>query len=216
MINNYYNYFTEVEEHFQRACGVTRLLSPRDWALVEQWRNGGVPLEAVLRGIDEAFKNRRKRTSLRHETVNSLAYCAHAVEEEARRVAASARFTPAEASSGFCTETIAAYNKHNANALRRAGYDDFADELEAVPSVGGPEEIEGNVQAIEDRMAARLYGARSDQELLELRRILAPELKRYRQKMNASQFVSLEKQLLNRRLLELSGLPRLSLFFLRT
>ena len=49
---NYFNYFTEVEEHFQRARGTSIfLLSPLDWALIESWKNAGVPLAAVLRGI---------------------------------------------------------------------------------------------------------------------------------------------------------------------
>ncbi len=47
--HNYFNYFTEIEEHFQRARGTALfLLSPLDWALVETWKNSGVPLEAVL------------------------------------------------------------------------------------------------------------------------------------------------------------------------
>ena len=54
---NYFNYFTEVEEHFQRARGTALfLMSPLDWALIESWKNAGVPLTAVLRGIDTAFE----------------------------------------------------------------------------------------------------------------------------------------------------------------
>jgi hypothetical protein len=46
---NYFNYFTETEEHFQRARGTGLfLLSPLDWALIEAWKNSGIPLEAVL------------------------------------------------------------------------------------------------------------------------------------------------------------------------
>ena len=59
---NYFNYFTEIEEHFQRARGTSLfLLSPLDWALIETWKNAGVPLEAVLRGIDAAFEKWRSR-----------------------------------------------------------------------------------------------------------------------------------------------------------
>ncbi len=55
--SNYFNYFTEIEEHFQRARGTSLfLLSPLDWALIETWKNSGVPLEAVLRGIDAAVR----------------------------------------------------------------------------------------------------------------------------------------------------------------
>ena len=81
---NYFNYFTEVEEHFQRARGTSLfLLSPLDWALLESWKNAGVPLEAVLRGIDEAFEKWRSR-KVKTQMVNSLAFCAQAVLTEAR------------------------------------------------------------------------------------------------------------------------------------
>ena len=61
-LDTYFNYFTEIEEHFRRARGTGLfLLSPLDWALIEAWKNAGIPLEAVLRGIDAAFEKWRKR-----------------------------------------------------------------------------------------------------------------------------------------------------------
>src|SRR5260370_19970859 len=76
---NYFNYFTEVEEHFQKARGTALfLLSPLDWALLESWKNAGVPLEAVMRGIDAAFEKWRGR-KVKTQMVNSLAFCAQAV-----------------------------------------------------------------------------------------------------------------------------------------
>ena len=84
---NYFNYFTEVEEHFQRTRGSGLfLLSPLDWALIETWKNAGIPLEAVLRGIESAFEKwHAKKTKVRQ--INSLAYCAQAVQEEAEAMA---------------------------------------------------------------------------------------------------------------------------------
>src|SRR5271167_5103118 len=76
---NYFNYFTEIEEHFQRARGtILFLLSPLDWALIESWKNAGVPLEAVLRGVDDAFDKWVQRPS-KSKKVNILAYCSQAV-----------------------------------------------------------------------------------------------------------------------------------------
>src|SRR5438552_19159809 len=84
---NYFNYVTEIEEHFQRARGTSLfLLSPLDWALIESWKNSGVPLEAVLRGIDEAFEKWRARRT-RTQMVNSLAFCAQAVLAHTQRLA---------------------------------------------------------------------------------------------------------------------------------
>ncbi len=85
--SNYFNYFTEVEEHFQRARGTALfLLSPLDWALIETWKDSGVPLEAVLRGIDAAFEKWRGNKK-RIEAINSVAYCTQAVMSEARTMA---------------------------------------------------------------------------------------------------------------------------------
>ncbi len=88
---NYFNYFTEMEEHFQRARGTGLfLLSPLDWALLESWKNAEVPLEAVLRGIDAAFEKWRGRR-VKTQMVNSLAFCAQAVLTEAQIMAGTAQ-----------------------------------------------------------------------------------------------------------------------------
>ena len=87
--SNYFNYFTEIEEHFQRARGTGLfLLSPLDWALIESWKTAGIPLEAVLKGIDEAFEKWRSR-KVKRRNVNSLAYCSQAVMEAAQRAPGS-------------------------------------------------------------------------------------------------------------------------------
>src|ERR1035441_415684 len=84
---NYFNYFTEIEDRFQQRRGSLLMLSTLDWALIETWREAGVPLEAVLRGIDSAFDNydaqRLRSASRRQRKVNGLAWCAQAVLEAA-------------------------------------------------------------------------------------------------------------------------------------
>ena len=54
-MQNYFNYFTEIEERFQQRRGSLLMLSTLDWALIETWREAGIPLAAVLQGIDAAF-----------------------------------------------------------------------------------------------------------------------------------------------------------------
>ena len=99
---NYFNYFTETEEHFQRARGTGLfLLSPLDWALIENWKNAGVPLEAVLKGIDDAFEKWRSRKQKRR-LVNSVAYCTQAVMEAAQRSPSRARASRPRRSISLC------------------------------------------------------------------------------------------------------------------
>ena len=122
---NYFNYFTEIEERFQQRRGALLLLSTLDWALIETWREAGIPLDAVLRGIDAAFDKyeaRQKRGRMRR--VNGLAWCAQAVMEAAEelREASAGTANPAAEGrdSGFESERVAAHLEAAAAALDAA------------------------------------------------------------------------------------------------
>jgi hypothetical protein len=216
---NYFNYFTEIEEHFQRARGTGLfLLSPLDWALIEAWKNGGIPLEAVLRGIDAAFEKWRKRPAqARIHMVNSLAYCAQAITAEAQAMLNAAPATKKETSAPFPLEDVRAFLTRNAEALRKAGLEETAASLESLDLdalYADLEQLEQRLTAIEEKMIARLRASASEEQLFEARRELDRELKPYRSKMTADQLAMLEKKFLERRLLESAALPRLSLFYL--
>ena len=214
-----FNYFTQIEEHFQRARGTSLfMLSPLDWALIEAWKNGGMPIEAILRGIDQAFEKWRARPAkARFQTVNSLAYCAQAIAVEAQSIANG---TPAKATSSeppFTLDDVRSFVTGNAAALRKAGQEDLAaslDTLDLVALYGDLEQLEQRLAAIEEKMIAHLRSSASDEALFEARRTLDQELKPYRGRMSTEQLAMLEKQFLERKLLEGSALPRLSLFYL--
>jgi hypothetical protein len=217
---NYFNYFTEIEEHFQRARGTSLfLLSPLDWALIEAWKNGGIPLEAVLRGIDVAFEKWRKRPAqARIHMVNSLAYCAQAITAEAQAMLnAAPASAKKEPSAPFPLDDIRAFLAKNAEALRKAGQEEIAASIETLDLdalYADLEQLEQRLTAIEEKMIARLRASSTEEQLFEARRELDRELKPYRSKMTADQLAMLEKKFLERRLLESAALPRLSLFYL--
>ncbi|MEQ1947734.1 MAG: hypothetical protein ABL995_11130 [Bryobacteraceae bacterium] len=219
---NYFNYFTEVEDHFQRVRGTGLfLLSPLDWALIEAWKNAGIPLEAVLRGIDAAFEKWRSRPAkARTQMVNSIAYCAQAISSEAQAIANGTPAKPAKNNAPpFSIDEVRAYLQRNADAVRKAGVEDVAASLEALDLdalYNDLEQLEQRLTALEEKLVGRLKANASDEALFEARRALDQELKPYRGKMSADQLVMLEKQFLERKLLASSGLPRLSLFYLHT
>ncbi|MEP6962937.1 MAG: hypothetical protein ABI995_12720, partial [Acidobacteriota bacterium] len=189
---NYFNYFTEIEEHFQRARGTGLfLLSPIDWALIEAWKNGGIPLEAVLRGIDAAFEKWRARPARsRMHQVNSLAYCTQAVVAEAQAMVDGKPVKREDIAPPFPVADIAAYLQRNAAALRDAGHADLADSVAALDCEaqhGNLEELEQRLTAIEEKMIARTRAAASDEELFDARAALDRQLKPYRGKMSAEQ-----------------------------
>ncbi len=216
---NYFNYFTEIEEHFRRARGTGLfLVSPADWALIETWKNAGIPLEAVLRGIDATFAKWRARPArARTQKINSLAFCAQAVAAEAQAMADHAPVPRREPKPPFSEEELRGFLQRNAAALRKAGQEDLAASLESLDKeapYSDLEQLEQRLTAIEEKMIARLRAESTEEELFEARRALDRELKPYRGKMSADQLAMLEKQFLERRLLEAAGLPRLSLFYL--
>ncbi|MGE5646677.1 MAG: hypothetical protein ACM336_12885 [Acidobacteriota bacterium] len=221
---NYFNYFTEIEEHFQRARGTGLfLLSPLDWSLIETWKSAGVPLEAVLRGIDDAFEKWRSRKS-KVQMVNSLAYCAQAVLEQAQIMAGTAGAPAAreKAPPPFPLEDLRAYLAGNAAAVRRANpaFAEVAASLdrlaaEAAEHYGDLEDLERRLTVLEERLIAAARAAQSDDEAVAARREFDLQMRPYRGKMSAEHIAMLEKQFLERRLLESSGVPRLSLFYLK-
>jgi hypothetical protein len=221
--SNYFNYFTEVEEHFQKARGTSLfLMSPLDWALVETWKNAGVPLEAVLRGIDVAFEKWRSVRS-RIQMVNSVAYCSQAVLAEAQVMAGLVRPVGARqpAAAPFSLEELEGYLCANIAELRKqAGFEEIAQSLERVAVdidavYRDLEGLERRLTSLEEKIVAIARTRQTDEQLLAARTNLDRELRPYRGKMTAEQLAMLEKQYLERLLLETFGLPRLSLFYLR-
>ena len=221
---NYFNYFTEIEEHFQRARGTSLfLLSPLDWALVESWKNGGVPLEAALRGIDAAFEKWRAKRA-RTQLVNSLAWCSQAVMAEAQRMADAGRPQPEKREAApFPDDDLRRYIETNAAQIRGNKVPDFApiaDTLDQIaleiPALAPDlESLEQRLTILEQKLVALARSRQTDEQALAARRELDAYLRPYRSRMTGPQIAMLETQFLERATLELFGLPRLSLFYLR-
>jgi hypothetical protein len=230
-LENYFNYFTEIEENFQRRRGSLLLLSTLDWALIETWREAGVPLEAVLRGIDDAFdKYDARKGKGRLRRINGLAYCAQAVmaavedmQEAAVGSAAKAETVP----EGFEQERIAAHLEGCAQRMRAvpAGTPAAAYLAVAAPSLEALagearrqkphlQELEAQLTAIEEKLFATLVAATPEDDLLTLQQQASRELEPYRRRMQAMQIRQIERQFLHKRLLERLSLPRLSLFYM--
>lgn len=231
-MENYFNYFTEIEEHFQRRRGTALLLSTLDWALIETWKEAGIPLEAVLRGIDDAFERRAQRPSPRK--VNSLAYCAQAVltaADEMKEAAVGVAPAGAAKESGPAPAELAAYLERNAAQLEAAKLPGAAESIaregaqtlrdlaaalkgSAAPASGGLEDLERRLTAMEEKLLAALVAASPDEELVRVRAEADHDIAPYRRKLSAAHIGQLHRQYVHKRLLERHELPRLSLFYM--
>ncbi len=227
-MQNYFNYFTEIEERFQQRRGSLLMLSTLDWALIEAWREVGVPLQAVLRGIDEAFDKhdaqKLRAGSKRQRKINGLAWAAQSVmaaAEAAVDASTGQRVEPARPvrESGFEGEPVALYLETNAALLEPAdaALGQRLRELAADVRSGGTdlEALDRTLTMLEEKLYAALLAQAPEAEVVELRAQASRELAPYRGRMQAVQIRQVEQQFLQKRLLELRGLPRLSLFYMR-
>lgn len=215
---NYFNYFTEVEEHFRRARGTALfLLSPLDWALIDNWRTGGVPLESVLKGIDNAFE-KWKSGKRRRNLVNSVAYCSQAVMEAANRSTSSRVI---ESELPFAADVLATYLEGALDAIQRCAGRPFVEAAESLSALlpqlptfaGNFEELEQRLSALEEKIIAALRSELQAEDLFDMRQALESEIRPYRSKMAASQIDMLERRYLDSAILQKVGIPRLSLFY---
>jgi hypothetical protein len=235
-LENYFNYFTEIEECFQRARGATTLLSTLDWALIESWKESGIPLEAVLTGIERTFEKYHKRPQ-RFRKVSSLAYCSEevlrAADEVGRDEAGGAREGMGHDEPLFVREDVVVFLKRNAEILEQAAKSqeaggqsvlsqDFSEVGKALEDIAAsdtdwdadPESLERQLTALEDKLSASLTRA-APVELLttfrtEIDRAMAP----YRRNLGRGETESLERQFIKKSLFEHYNLPRLSLFYM--
>ena len=234
---NHFNYFTEIENYFWKKRGAHLLVSPLDWAIMDTWQKAGVPLEAVMKGIDQAFESYQRSRRGAGKPLKSLVYCTDAVlaaaEEQLEAAAGSAsKNGNARAKEPFSRDELRSYIANNAAQIgslakdkgrAKAGLAERLNEVrESLDGMAtlldspGPldlEDLERRLTILDDKLEATLTSHASEEMMLEIRREMDGQLAAYRRKMKAEQIALVEKQYLQKRLLEEFRLPRLSLYY---
>ena len=239
---NYFNYFTEIEEYFWQKRGAHLLVSPLDWAIVETWQKAGIPISAVLKGIDRAFESySRSKRAAGGRQLKSLSYCVDAVleaaEEEKETAAGTGPVATTSAKkrkkhfrgarlpqcfsrrnierlSAAAAATLARRNPNSHRAWRKRARlaEIFCSWI--LPAALDLEDLERRLTVAEEKLTAALTASAPEEFLLDLRRDMDRQLAPHRRKMSSAQLAQLERQYLQKRLWERYNLPRLSLFYL--
>jgi hypothetical protein len=210
------DFYAAAEAAFIRRRGTPFLLSPRDFALLKEWRALGVPVEAIEQGIDEAFSRRKERAATGR--INSLAYCRDAV------LAAWERRAQARVGSGDGRAETAEIGPALANieekladlACRRP---DLSGPIEtARRSVGRlassqktPAEIEVSLARLDRRLAASLLDALPEAERRGIAEEAARRVAAASGRMDEAAVLRTVHALERRLLREKLDLPRLTL-----
>jgi hypothetical protein len=235
---NYFNYFTEIEDVFVRRRGKHLFLSPMDWALMETWKQQGIPLHVVLRGVEKSFDSFEARP--RKRTVKSLLYCQEEVEAQyAEWIEARVGSSPhskAETESEKTPFSFATISEHLqrsretlstlAESRKRKGEDDFCEALTRAAallveiendfvndSTFDTRKLEESLTGIERMLSDAMFAVVAPNALEDLKNEVKDQLKPYRSQMETAVYNQTFNNLLLKRLREQFGLPRLSLFY---
>ncbi|MGH9936344.1 MAG: hypothetical protein ACREAM_08860 [Blastocatellia bacterium] len=237
---NYFNYFTEIEEEFVKRRGSHMLVSPLDWTLIETWKQRGIPLYIVLRGINSSFDGYDQRLN-RGRKVNSLFFCQQEVEalfqeHVESRVGAvhgsgngapqngngDSQFTPAaiiDFLKGQCETLWRLEAKHTDPTLKETftrtseRLSQLIQDLE-LTGVASPELLEMDLMMIEEVILDSLREHAGEEKLKQLRKEGNDRLRRYKQSMEREVYEQTISNFVTQRLREIHQVPRLSLFYL--
>jgi hypothetical protein len=211
-------YYAAGEAAFIARRGTPFLLSPKDFALLKEWRALGVPIEAVEAGIDDVFTRREERGGTGR--INSLSYCRDAVlsawerrsetavgsgrgREEAETIDAGARL----ARLAEALDSVARLHPELAERLDSAhrSLDRLASSRKT------PGEIEASLARLDRRLANELSDALPASRRSRVESRVEELLAKARLKMDRETEEKTRRALTRRTLREELALPRLTL-----
>lgn len=214
-------YFAAAEAAFIRRRGTPFLLSPKDFALLAEWRALGVPLEAIEQGIDDAFSRRQERGAVGR--VNSLSYCRDAILLAWERRAETAVGKGTGRASGVEEpDARAALSRLSARlaeiaALRPDLEAPLSSALRSLARLEGsssskdPASVEDSLARLDKKLASTLYDALPAEERARLDTDVSADLARAGVRMDEETAERTKKALTRRAVRESLGIPRLSL-----
>jgi hypothetical protein len=240
---NYFSYFTEIEDTFVRRRGKHLFIGTLDWALIETWKQIGVPLHVALRGIEKAFDSWESKP--RKRSVNSLLYCQEEVEAQfaewrEARVGAADEPDSVEAPRAareplpFSRAAIIDHLERGKASLlktsatqKQAGADDFSETLDRATKlladlqedVGASvvldaRKLEQSLTGLERMISDAVRTVAGEEQIATITREVKEQLQPYRKHMEPPVYQQTVDNLFLKRLREQFAIPRLSLFYL--
>jgi hypothetical protein len=234
---NYFSYFSEIEDTFIRRRGKHLFLSPIDWALMESWKERGVPLHVALRGIEHAFDSYESKK--RKRSVKSLLYCQEEVEAQyaewlESRVGSNEADSEAaeEAPTLFARDVLSWHLTQSSEKIKklreaRSSDDPFTEALARAAVLlseiredfttaahSDTRKLEESLSGIDRLLDDAIRATMTPDELSSAADEVDAQLKPYEGQMDKAAFEQTRNNLLRKRLRESFNVPRLSLFYL--
>jgi len=202
---------------------------------METWKQQGIPLHIVLRGVEKSFDSYEARP--RKRSVKSLLYCQEEVEAqyaewvEAHVGSSNASAEPESDKTPFSFAAISEHLQRSRNALSelaqsRKQEDDLSEALtRAIALLADIEKdfasgatldtrkLEDSLTGLERMLNDSMLSVAGSSTLDEFKNGVKDQLKPYRSQMDAAAYKQTFDNLLLKRLREEFAMSRLSLFF---
>ena len=202
---------------------------------METWKQQGIPLHVVLRGVEKSFDSYEARP--RKRSVKSLLYCQEEVEAQyaewvEAHVGSATGATEAESDkTPFSFAAISEHLQRCRNSLSelaqsRKQEDDLSEGLRRATALLADIEkdfasgatldtrkLEDSLTGLERMLNDSMLSVASSGTLDELKKIVKDQLKPYKAQMDAAVYKQTYDNLLLKRLREQFAVPRLSLFY---
>ncbi len=211
-------YYGAAEAAFIARRGTPFLLSPKDFALLKEWRALGIPIEAVEVGLDDAFSRREERGATGR--VNSLSYCRDAILSAWERRAETSvgrGAGRAEGDSPDVAGTLAGLSER-LDAVARAHpsltppIESALRSLDRLSRSGRPAgEIEASLARLDRRISNQIAEALPEERRRRLDADVEKLLARARVRMDSETEEKTRRALTRRTIRESLDLPRLTL-----
>ena len=220
---NYYNYFTEIEDTFVRRRGKHLFLSPLDWALIDGWKERGIPLHIVIRAIESVF-DVFDRQPAGTRTIKSLFYCREEIESQYLEwLNSRVGSTDGGEKTEFPADAIAAHLNGAIEKLRNISYEPLAEDLARAVSrleelrtnlTVDTESIDGTLGDIEKVLDRALLANWDKPSIKRIEKEISSELRPYKAEMEPETYRNTLELMLLKRLREEAEIPRLGLFYI--
>ena len=220
---NYYNYFTEIEDTFVRRRGKHLFLSPLDWALIDGWKERGIPLHIVIRAIESVF-DVFDRQPAGTRTIKSLFYCREEIESQYLEwLNSRVGSIDGDETTQFPRDQIEAHISGAIENLQNVNSDNLAEDLSRAIArlqdlrddlTGNTESIDGTLGDIERMLDRALLTSWDKPRLKTIEKEISSELRPYKAEMEPETYRNTLELMLLKRLREEVGIPRLGLFYL--
>lgn len=224
-------YFRMVEEYFLQKRGNPMLLSPKEWSLIGEWQEAGIPHEVVLRAIDRGFE---KKDKAEEKQPTTLTYFKRIVKSEYKHYQKSleGKSLPVASSAPgdlneFLARLVSALSTSAEEALTQGNLalSQFLNEKKDALNTGillplqqnpaiDHQRVEHQLTTIEKEIEQVLLLLISDEQMQRFKEEAMRELKMFQQKLDFPIFQEMVNRAVIKSIRKAYNIPRLSTFYM--